>query len=470
VHRALDRSLGAIDAGTPAGLRPSLAALADEASKLDAVDRELLRRAAVEAYMKLGVADPRSLVAAALRNGNSSQDPVPSLAGRALVLQDVELWPEPVDGGQLLDAIHQTIRRYVVLEKAGVVAVTLWVVHAHAHDAAQVSPLLSIKSPVKGSGKTTLLTVMSALVPRPLGSANLTPAALFRAIETYRPTLLIDEADTFLAMREELRGLLNSGHTRPFAVAVRTIGDEHEVRAFSTWAPKAIALIGTLPDTLADRSILIPMRRKTKEEQVEPIRVDRLYDQLADLRRQAARWASDHLDALRRADPAVLHGLSNRAADNWRPLFAIADLVGGVWPEDARLAAQALSDDPQSRDQSVETTLLADLKTLFDERGSDRLATGVILTHLTGLEDRPWPEWAHGRPLSARGLAKLLSRFGIQPQKWRDGTEIVRGYTRDQFGDAWRRYLSATSATAKPSNDLHVALVADVADVPGADA
>jgi putative DNA primase/helicase len=79
-------------------------------------------------------------------------------------------------------------------------------------------------------------------------------------------SLLVDEADSFLGEKEELRGILNSGHTRDAAYVVRTVGDEHEPRRFSTWAAKAVAMIGHLPDTLADRSIIIPMRRRAPGE------------------------------------------------------------------------------------------------------------------------------------------------------------------------------------------------------------
>ena len=67
--------------------------------------------------------------------------------------------------------------------------------------------------------------------------------------------MLIDEADSFLRNSDELRGVLNSGHTRDSAFVIRTVGEDHEPRRFSTWGAKAIALIGKLPDTLADRSI-----------------------------------------------------------------------------------------------------------------------------------------------------------------------------------------------------------------------
>lgn len=93
-------------------------------------------------------------------------------------------------------------------------AAALWCAWAHAIDRFSVAPILAIQSPAKRCGKTTLLRIAASLVPRPLVASNVTPAALFRIVEEHRPTLLVDEADTFVAGSDELRGLLNSGHTR----------------------------------------------------------------------------------------------------------------------------------------------------------------------------------------------------------------------------------------------------------------
>ena len=62
-----------------------------------------------------------------------------------------------------------------------------------------------------------------------------------------RPTLLIDEADSFAKDNEELRGILNSGHIKAAAHVIRNL--KHKPRRFSTWAPKAIAMIGALADS-----------------------------------------------------------------------------------------------------------------------------------------------------------------------------------------------------------------------------
>jgi putative DNA primase/helicase len=126
---------------------------------------------------------------AKLRHDESSND---------LLQPEPEPFEDPVDGIQTLVAVVAMIRRYVILSNAQYVAIALWIFHAHGHDAAVISPRLAIGSPTKRCGKTTLLSVVQGLVPRALSTSNITTAAVFRMIEIAKPTLLIDEADTFL--------------------------------------------------------------------------------------------------------------------------------------------------------------------------------------------------------------------------------------------------------------------------------
>ncbi len=263
-------------------------------------------------------------------------------------LVDPEPWPEPVDGADLLDRMTDLIASHLVLPKYAPEAISLWIMHAHAHDCFGISPVLGVTSPTPECGKTTSLTLIGGLVPRALPTSNITTAALFRAVEKWRPTLLIDEADTFLKNSDEMRGVLNSGHQRANAYVIRTVGDDHAPKRFRTWSPKAIALIGKLPATLASRAIHIELRRKTAGEAVRPLRADRL-DHLLPFCRQAARWVEDNAPRLRNIDPDMPATLSGRAADNWRPLIAIADAAGGDWPARARQIAEELGGRGASR-------------------------------------------------------------------------------------------------------------------------
>jgi putative DNA primase/helicase len=368
-----------------------------------------------------------------------------------LVLHEPELWPDPVDGAQLLDEFVRMIQRFVSAAEGVPETVALWSLFTHTHDAFQISPILGITSPEKRCGKTTLLLLVNTLVPRPLQVANITSSALFRAVEKYRPTLMIDEADTFLAGNEELRGIINSGHQRAGAYVIRTVGDEHEPHTFCTWAAKAIALIGTMPDTLEDRSFNIRMQRRRPGEGMEKLRLDR-QDEFEPLRQRAARWGADNFDSLRVADPEIPNGIGNdRASDNWRVLLVIADAVGGDWPTRAREVALSFANtEPET--QSIKVLLLHDLKAIFSEKDAERLESEEIVRALVDIEGRPWAEGKNGKPLSKTGLARMLKPFKIHPcPKWKEDGRTCRGYLRNDFTEVFCRYLDIKTPPSPPA-------------------
>jgi putative DNA primase/helicase len=348
-------------------------------------------------------------------------------------------WPSPVECAELLDKLGQTLRRYIKLPEHAITAICLWVVHAHAIDCTEIAPVLAIESPEKRCGKTTLLSVIQVLVPRALTAANMSSAAVFRAVEAFAPTLIIDEADTFLTPEKpELIGILNSSHVRAGAYVVRVVGDNHEVKTFSTWCAKAIALIGGLPGTLQDRSIIVRMRRKQRDESVERLRLDRV-DALRELCSKAARWVADHAETLRSCDPVMPCELNDRAVDNWRPLLAIADMASEAWSEKARSAARNLSGSSQDdEDLSKGVLLLRDCQRVFANTGAVQLGAELLVTSLCGLDETPWAEWRRGeKPITARGVAVLLKAFGIASKHAR----AAREYHKADFADAWKRYL-----------------------------
>lgn len=433
---------------SPEEIDSAIRQFASRLKSQDSLGREIAREAAVKLLKKSGCSRPARLIDGAISDDaqTSKQDET-----KHLELTNPEPWPDPVEGPALLDEVVMTIGRFISARVETLRVIALWIIYAHAFDAFYISPLLAITSPEKRCGKTTLLTLLRALVPRPLFTSNITPAALFRTIEKFEPTLLIDEADTFLTGDETLRGILNSGHHKTGAYIIRTSGDDYEPRQFSTWAPKAIAMIGNLPGTVADRAIETRMERKRASEEKEKLRLDRM-DEFGPLLRRAARWAADNLDLLKVADPYVPERITNdRARDNWRVLFAIADAAGGDWPQFAREAACSMT-GAESESDSVKTLLLRDLKTLFDERG-DRLTSDEIIRTLIEIEGHPWGEWKNGKPLTKNGLARLLNPFGIRPVKWRDGDETSRGYERSHFDDVFDRYLEAEAPQPPQAED-----------------
>jgi len=238
--------------------------------------------------------------------------------------------------------------------------------------------------------------------------------------------------------KAELRGILNAGLYRSNAFVLRCVGDRKQPKICSVWSPKAIALIGRLPDTLEDRSIVIPMRRRNPEEHVDLLHVVRLFAELETVRRKAVRWAMDHLDKLGNITPRLPQGLHDRAQDLWRPLLAIAEEAGGDWPERARRAATELS-GLALHDNSPELQLLASIHALFEKQQTDRLSSETIVCALAETEGAG----SNGRYLTQARLARRLSPFGIRPTiGHRTRTHVSRGYLLQDFRDAFARYLN----------------------------
>jgi hypothetical protein len=338
-------------------------------------------------------------------------------------------------GAELLDELKGLFERYVILPPNAAEVLALWTLHTYAWPLRRVTTYLAVVSPKKRCGKTTLLTLLDKLVCRPQFASNISPPAIFRAIEETQPTLLIDEADTFLDGSDEFRGILNAGYRRESAYVLRATGEGQNLRRFSCWCPKVIASIGSLPDTLADRCVIINIRRKTAAEKCE-----RLGDLDTLLLFQRCRaWVGENEAMIQSARPAIPEGLNDRAADIWEPLFVLADLAGGKWPEVARAAALSLS--AGSDDEDVSALLLGDIRKIFRVAKVDRLFSRHLVDGLTRIMDRPWREIRRGGPINELWLAQQLAPFEIYSRSVRIGDFTSKGYALEDFQDAFARYL-----------------------------
>ena len=368
--------------------------------------------------------------------------------GKAVKFKAVEPWHKPVQGAALLDEILAVIQRFIVCERETAITATLWCAFTWFIDHVQVAPLAVITAPEKRCGKSQLLDLIGRLSRRPLRASNISPAAVYRVVETHSPTLLIDEADSFFQKHEDLRGIINSGHTRQSAYVIRTVGDDHEAQQFSTWGAKAISGIGQLAETLMDRAVVLELRRRLPSEAVQRLRHAEpgLFDRLAS---KLARFAEDAGAAIERARPELPETLNDRAQDNWEPLLAIADHAGGQWPEAARLAACMLSGSEQ-KSVSLSAELLEDIREVFEHKGVDRLSTADLLQALNKDDLKPWSTYSRSQPMTPRQLAKRLNGFGIQPRTIRKGSSTVKGFMRIWFEDAFSRYLPSPATPTNP--------------------
>jgi Protein of unknown function (DUF3631)/CHC2 zinc finger len=382
---------------------------------------------------------------------------------------------ESVDGDSLLRDLVRCVRRYIVCSFDDAVVIALWVMFSWVHDDAAVfSPILMVTSAEPESGKTTTLNLISYLAPRAIASVEISKAALYRAIQLCKPSFIIDEFDDVLASagkdegKAELRSVINSGHTRGQCV-IRCITDEHRPEKFSTFAPKAIGMVGRkLPPATLGRCIVVELRRRTENEIVEKF-AHKDTAELGGLRSRLRRWSMDNADSLS-GDVNMPPGFSNRRADNWRVIFAIADLCSGAgsgaedWGDKARIAAGAI--EGASDTSSIGVRLLTDIKRIFDEDGVDEIASATLVVRLKEDAEGPWLSWGRGKGgLTQNTLAILLGGGGGRGRASRGGFGIRsmdvdlpgggrgKGFKRVQFEEPWKRYL-VPRETDTPSEEV----------------
>lgn len=378
---------------------------------------------------------------------------------RDLVLDDLLTEQEEVGRTQLVLADYE----HVLL--------TLWIGSVHAMDAFDVMPILRAQSEVPGCGKTVLLEhVARSIGSRAILTSNLSEAALFRLAATGRAVLELDEADVLLPAgrssdrAEAIRGLVAAGWRRGSKVyrveAASSKSGDFKLAEFEVFAAFAIAGLGQVPPTIADRSIPLLMKRATPEEfrRLRPLRYRDAEAAAAPLRTRWHEWAEGAIEVLADARPPIPAMLAPRQQDNVEPLLAVADLAGGSWPGRARAAVIRLYGTPDVSGREVYgQVLLRGLREVFEINGNPAfLATSTVIRDLAGLDTGPFAARYRVRPSdpsadlagAASRLAQDLRGFGVRPQQRHQGDGVLRGYFLADLTDAFDRYLAEVATVA----------------------
>jgi len=260
---------------------------------------------------------------------------------------------------------------------------------------------------------------------------------------------------------------------------IRTVevNGTHEPRTFSVWGAQAIASIGAQMDTLEDRAIVIGLRRKLPSEAVSELPVE-YFEGRQNARRRLMRWARDNGGRIADLDLQPPPCGNDRARNNWAPLFRISAILGGPWPERVSAAYLAKEAGDDDRDETAGVMALRDVMAVFEDDAVDRIQSSVLVASLNEMPDRPWPEWRHGKSMTANSMARLLKPFGVRPRDLRFGTKNTKGYERTPVEAAFQRYCQAPpaqTATPRQSNEIKslspvqtATRTADVVDCNGA--
>lgn len=385
-----------------------------------------------------------------------------------LPFDEVEPYHDEVNPAELLSEISDTLSQFIIMNQQQADVSALWLAMTWFIDDIGLAPLLIINAPEKSCGKTQLLSLMARMAYRPLSTDNASPSSMFRAVDAWKPTLFIDEADTFFRDNQELHGMVNAGYARTgFVLRTEESGGTFKVKRYPVFSAKAItgiALEKHLPDATMSRGIVINLRRKLPHETVARLRhADTgIFDGLAS---RLARFADDYSQQVKAARPELSESLTDREQDNFEPLLAIASCAGDEWLGRANRAALALSGNEESR--SISNELLADIRDIFEGKRLSHIRTAELITLLCEDEENAWATYNRGKPISARQLNRQLGKYGIESKQIRlNSNDRIRGFEHVDFREIFERYLpdkkesrehpektcDSVTNTLKPSN------------------
>lgn len=373
-----------------------------------------------------------------------------------LTNDQVDPWHEPVAGTVLLEELRSAYHRFIYQPDHYHHVDAVCTLLSYCYDIFDFLPILLLTSPEPECGKTRKQELYNAHWHAPFRTGNSTSAVLFRAIEKYHPSILIDEFDSLSEdQRQAIFNIINNGYQKGLkAHRVETIGKKFEIMEYDCFGLKAIAAIkaSTFPKATVSRSICMRMNRPPNGERAPRFRASK-YDG-TDLKRKCVRWVEDHSEQLRVTEVEMPEELSDRQMDIWEPLFIIAKVAGGEWPEKIRSAALSLRGVNDGEVQPIGNQLLAHIHKYFMETGNDRVSSADLCKWLNELDDAGYSNWSHSKGIAQVRLAKELKNYDVFPDSIRlaeGGTK--KGYLRVWFGNAFNRYLDTDVDEANQSRN-----------------
>ncbi|WP_278932296.1 DUF3631 domain-containing protein [Moraxella osloensis] len=360
------------------------------------------------------------------------------------LVAEIEPYHEPVTHDEIYTALYSLVHEHMAIDEPLKVAFVLWVIFTYLTDISDFAPIAWITAPERQCGKSTLLGLFERVVNKPMAFNNITQAVLYRVMEQFKPTLLIDEIDTSLKDKNELLGIVNAGYSRHASNVPRMNQDKGGiVEKFDVFGAKVFSGIGEMKGTFASRAIRFELRRKTNSDKVKRFNKRTLpHETTNEVQSKVKRWAGDNRQAVQAVQTPLLK-INDRDFDNWEILLQIATVLG-VYDKalQACLIICNRKDEP-----SLNEMLLSDIRDIFNV---ERMSSTDLLEKLNFDSEKCWQTLNNGSPLTSHQLAKKLKGFGIVSKNMRINSIQVKGFDKADFVKTWAQYLPPPPAEENP--------------------
>lgn len=315
---------------------------------------------------------------------------------------------------ELLLEIEAYTARYLSLPPDASLLTTAYVILTWLYDAFRELPYLRFRGDY-GTGKTRALIVIGSIAFKPFfASGASTVSPIFHTLDTFRGTLIFDEADfRFTDEKAELVKILNNGNVAGFPVLRTqvTVNKEFEPRAFHVFGPKIVGMRGHYDDrALESRFLSIEMDLSPTD--TVPINLPDAHEvEALTLRNKLLSFRLRERLAVRLDDSLVTPGLEPRMNQILLPLLSVVP-PGRYREAVLRHAEQHHTRAVSDRGDTIEGHILSVVRRLASSPNIKSLTVSAISTML---RDRHASEFE--RPITNRYVGSVLRRLGLTPFK-----------------------------------------------------
>jgi hypothetical protein len=381
------------------------------------------------------------------------------------ITRDVAVkWLASIEAGSVaaaLDGITEYLTRHIAFRDPVAPSwLAAWALGTWCYRAFPAYPYVHVRSPEKACGKTRLMELLAnvAFNASPPSAAP-TEAFLFREAERRSGTQCFDEAESLAGDDDRmvtLVSILNVGYRRGGSVPrLEKQGERFVTVEFEVYAPRIIAGLATLKDTLQSRALPLVMVRRRRDEVIARVGRETAVT-AARLRELCALACLEHvgdvLNAYDHARDLLAHeNVDDRAEELVAPLLALAlvadtEAPGGRADALLRVARDVGAGRDTAESETRTAHLVVALQTIRAERG-ERLRPSELLEALKGAG---W-DWL----ASTKGMAAMLASLGLVSRTVRLGDKTARGYVLDgaMLDDLAARFCPrADTATGSPED------------------
>ena len=309
---------------------------------------------------------------------------------------------------KLIADIQAYIYRYLDISDHFLKIASYYILLSWVYDAFNELPYLRLRGDY-GSGKTRALFIIGSLCQKAFfASGASTVSPIFHTLDTFRGTLIFDEADfRFSDEKSELVKIFNNGNVRGFPVlrTAITVNKVFDPCAFSVFGPKIVAMRKAFDvPALESRFLTEEMGQKKMRKDIPINLPDRQKEEALSLRNQLLMYRFQTLSKIQLDDSLIDPELSPRLNQILIPLLSIID--NGDLRNDIRQAVQSFDQKLYAeRSGSVEAGVLEILQDIYSNRSETKVAvseiTAAFASRFSG---------EYNRPITARVIGNVLRK------------------------------------------------------------